>query len=168
MASCQLYHLQHNAFVVNKVNFEHQHCNSLTISYLFYSMKYVLFIHRTINRTAIYNHYITLHIIITQWNINIPLNHTTFTICCLPVHRTRARLSCCVCFVCIFVYTPRHTTPTTNAVSVEAHKQYKCCEQIGKRGISFSGSQYGSCSTIYNTLPVTKVVYNWFRAPASQ
>lgn len=33
-------------------------------------------------------------------------------------------------------------------------------EQIGKRGISFSGSQYGSCSTTYNTLPVTKVVYN--------
>ena len=35
-----------------------------------------------------------------------------------------------------------------------------CVEQIGKRGISFSGSQYGSCSTTYNTLPVTKVVYN--------
>lgn len=41
------------------------------------------------------------------------------------------------------------------------HKQlYVVVEQIGKRGISFSGSQYGSCSTIYNTLPVTKVVYN--------
>ena len=32
--------------------------------------------------------------------------------------------------------------------------------RIVKQRISFSGSQYGSCSTTYNTLPVKKVVYN--------
>ena len=32
--------------------------------------------------------------------------------------------------------------------------------RIGKLRMSFSGSQYGSCSTTYNTLPVKKVVYN--------
>ena len=32
--------------------------------------------------------------------------------------------------------------------------------RIIKQRISFNGSQYGSCSTNYNTLPVTRVVYN--------
>lgn len=32
--------------------------------------------------------------------------------------------------------------------------------RIVKQRISFSGSQYGSCSTTYNTSPVKKVVYN--------
>ena len=42
------------------------------------------------------------------------------------------------------------------------HKYYKCniIDRIVKLRMSFSGSQYGSCSTTYNTLPVTKVVYN--------
>jgi len=47
-----------------------------------------------------------------------------------------------------------------SAKLVSNHIYINNAEQIGKRGISFSGSQYGSCSTTYNTLPVTKVVYN--------
>ena len=51
-------------------------------------------------------------------------------------------------------------TVQSKCVGVQKHIFILLNEQIDKRGISFSGSQYGSCSTTYNTLPVTKVVYN--------
>lgn len=105
-----------------------------------------------------------------QWNIQFHWTYTPNTsLYCstVSVHTYSGAAVACVIVHNIIIV--QHTTLLYTA-TVSRYSKYSIMyvEQIGKRGISFSGSQYGSCSTIYNTLPVTKVVYNWFRAPASQ
>lgn len=93
-----------------------------------------------------------------QWNIH-SIEHTSnisFTLTTVPY--TRSGAAACVVVHIIVQHKTLHHTTVSKYSNLCIHNVY--VEQIGKRGISFSGSQYGSCSTIYNTLPVTKVVYN--------